>query len=121
MTTPYDSAAASIPVTVATTAGAAGRPAPGTAVIRLEPALHAHAPGEECLACAARGDVRALLFDLLQTSRAPGGNPLLAVLVDASALADPQAVVARLETGRVPAFGLRDHTVARSFHLARVV
>ena len=43
------------------------------------------------------------------------------IVVDASALKDPQPVIARLETGVVPAFGLRDHTVLRSFHLSRVI
>jgi len=119
VTTPYDSAAASIPVTVVTRGAVA--PEPGTALLRLLPPPHDHGAGEACPACAAQADVRALLFDLLQEARTPGANPLRAVIVDASALADPQAVVARLERGRVPAFGLRDHTVARSFHLARVV
>jgi hypothetical protein len=30
-------------------------------------------------------------------------------------------VIDRLGRGVVPAFGLRDHTVARSFHLSRVI
>jgi hypothetical protein len=119
VTTPYDGAPALIPVTVVTQGAVAA--ARGTAVLRLTPPLHDHTAGAECPACAARGDVRALLFDLLQAARAPGGTPLREVIVDASALADPQAVVERLERGRVPAFGLRDHTVARSFHLAKVV
>ena len=33
----------------------------------------------------------------------------------------PQPVIARLEAGAVPAFGLRDHTALRSFHLSRVI
>ena len=121
MSTPYDSTSASIPVTVVTNAGALLSTEHGAAHIRLEPALHEHEPGTECIACAARADIRALLFDLLQRSRRPGENPVLSVVVDASGLRDPRPVIDRLATGVVPAFGLRDHTVARSFHLSRVV
>ena len=44
-----------------------------------------------------------------------------AVVVDASALKDAKPVIDRLERGVVPAFGMRDHTVAKSFHLSRVI
>jgi hypothetical protein len=121
MSTPFDRASSSIPVTVVTTADALRHAEPGAAVIHLEPSLHEHEPGAECIACAARGDVRALLFDLLQRSREAGENPVLSVIVDASQLRDAKPVIDRLERGIVPAFGLRDHTVARSFHLSRVI
>ena len=121
MSTPFDSAPASIPVTVVTSAGALPPPEPGAARLRLQPALHEHAPGGECPACAARSDIRALLFDLLQRARQPGENPVLSVVVDASALGDAAPIIDRLRRGRVPALGLRDHTVARSFHLSRVL
>jgi hypothetical protein len=121
MSTPFDSASSSIPVTVVTRTDALRFAEQGAARIRLEPALHEHDPGSECVACAARGDIRALLFDLLQRSRLPGENPVLSVVVDATQLSDPQAIIDRLEKGAVPAFGLRDHTVARSFHLSRVI
>lgn len=121
MSTPFDKAATSIPVTVVTKVEALAQIGKGDALIRLEPALHQHDTGSECVACAARGDIRALLFDLLQRSRQPGENPLRAVIVDASALTDPGDVISRIDRGAVPAFGLRDHTVARSFHLSRVL
>ena len=121
MSTPFDRASSSIPVTVVTNTEALGFADPGAVRLRLEPALHEHDPGSECVACAARGDIRALLFDLLQRSREPGSNPVLSVVVDASDLRDAGPVIARLEKGVVPAFGLRDHTVARSFHLSRVI
>ncbi len=121
MGTPFDSSSSSIPVTVVTNTAALQYAEPGAARIRLDPALHEHEAGTECVACAARGDIRALLFDLLQKSREPGNNPVLSVIVDASDLRDPTPVIARLEPGVVPAFGLRDHTVARSFHLSRVI
>lgn len=88
--------------------------------MHLEPALHEHQAGTECVACSARGDIRALLFDLLQSSRAEQ-RPLTSVVVDASDLKDAKPIIDRLERGVVPAFGLRDHTVLRSFHLSRVI
>ncbi|MEQ1900650.1 MAG: hypothetical protein ABL866_07935 [Devosia sp.] len=118
MSTPFEPAATSIPVTVVTHGVATVDP--GARLLHLEPALHDHQPGDECVACAARGDIRALLFDLLQSSR-QDRRPLTAVVVDASEIRDAQAVIDRLERGKVPAFGLRDHTVARSFHLSRVI
>ena len=120
MSTPFDKAPSSIPVTVVTSPGAAQYAAPGAKLLHLEPALHEHDAGNECVACAARGDIRALLFDLLQSSRSEQ-RPLTAVVVDASDLKDARPVIDRLERGVVPAFGLRDHTVARSFHLSRVI
>jgi len=119
--TPFDKATSSIPVTIVTTADGLRFVENGAARIRLEPALHDHDPGSECIACAARGDIRALLFDLLQRSRLPGENPVLSVVIDATELNDPKPIIDRLEKGVVPAFGLRDHTVARSFHLSRVI
>ena len=120
MSTPFDKASSSIPVTVVTTGAAEKYTSPGDRLLHLEPALHEHAPGSECVACAARGDIRALLFDLLQSSRSEQ-RPLTAVVVDASDLKDARPVIERLEAGTVPAFALRDHTVARSFHLSRVI
>ena len=120
MSTPFDKSTSSIPVTVVTTPGAEKFADPGARVLHLEPALHEHEPGSECVACAARGDVRALLFDLLQSSRTEQ-RPLTSVVIDASALKDAKPIIDRIERGIVPAFGLRDHTVARSFHLSRVI
>jgi G3E family GTPase len=90
------------------------------AVIRLQPALHEHPQGQECVACAAAGDIRAMLFDLLASARAGGRTPFSSVVIDASRLADPQPVIARLDPAS-PAVGLRDFTVAKSFHLSRVI
>jgi hypothetical protein len=120
VSTPFDSAASSIPVTVVTSPGADAYAEPGATLLHLEPALHEHEAGYECVACAARGDIRALLFDLLQAARAEQ-RPLTSVVVDASALKVARPIIERLERGAVPAFGLRDHTVARSFHLSRVI
>lgn len=87
----------------------------GTAMIRLASPLHDHASGPECPACATVSDIRAKLFDLLQT------NPdVAAVAVDASALPDLSATIDRL-TGAAPATALRDHTIARRFSFAGLV
>lgn len=125
MTTPFDRASKGIAVTVVT--GASNLPLPldslarGTslndmAVVRLGGPLHSHTGGDTCIACASAGDVRLALFDLLQTPKRP-----TRVVVDARGVADPTQVIERLIPGRQPAAALRDHTVARSFHLFEVV
>ena len=89
-----------------------------TALLRL-PANsgHGHDDGEHCIACAMRTDVRALLFDLLESAKQGHRPGFRQVVVDASAVKDQGRVVAAL-TGKLPAQALRDHTVARLFYLA---
>lgn len=120
MSTPFDRAVISIPVTVVTHHEALAAVDPTVVRLTLERPLHEHDAGGECVACAARGDVRAMLFDLLQSARADG-RTLSAVIVDATAVDDARPVIDRIARGVVPAFGLRDHTVARSFHLDTVL
>lgn len=119
MPSPFDRASSSIGVTVVTS-GTVAEQAAEVAVMRLEPALHDHEPGDECPACAAAGDIRAMLFDLLQDLRSGRRTPFTRVIVDASRLRHPQRVIDRLDP-QAPATALRDHTVARSFHLAQVI
>jgi hypothetical protein len=119
MSTPFDKATSSIGVTIVTSDAVTEQP-DDVAVIHLEPALHEHPPGQECVACATRADVRAMLFDLLQESRTGARKPFNRVIIDAHRLRDPQRIVDRLDP-HAPAIGLRDHTVARSFHLTRVI
>lgn len=119
MTTPFDRSTSSIGVTVVTS-DAVGEQPESVAVLRLDPAPHNHPAGQECIACAAAVDVRAMLFDLLQQRRNGQRPPFEAVVIDAHALTDPQQVIDRLDP-HAPAIGLRDHTVARSFHLSRVI
>jgi hypothetical protein len=114
VSTPYDAPATRIGVTVVTSGPV---PEGDGFVLRLAPALHDHPPGGECIACATAGDIRAQLFDLLQQRRAGTVAPFTNVVIDATRLRDPQAVVARFDA---PALGLRDHTVARSFELRKV-
>jgi hypothetical protein len=116
--TPFDSAGSSIPVTVVTK-GDVPPEDKGQQVLVLDPALHDHPAGQECVACAAAIDIRAKLFDVLQQARADG-HPLHSVVVDARQLKTPQTIVDRLNP-QSPAVGLRDHTVMKSFHLARVL
>jgi len=87
------------------------------AVIRMAAPRHAHPVGTECLACTAEGDVRVKLFNVLEEVRQGLRAPVSAVLVDASALPSVQPVIDALVPGKLPAFGLRDHAVARSFTL----
>lgn len=89
-----------------------------TALLRL-PANsgHGHVDGANCIACAMRTDVRALLFDLLEEAKQGRRPKFTKVVVDASVVPDTSVVVAAL-TGKLPAQALRDHTVARLFYLA---
>jgi len=112
----------SVPVTVVTDPAALSRfGGRDTAVVRLEGPVHAHDPGAECLVCESRGNVRVVLFELQQKLQHGMVEPFVRVVVDATRVADRQAVADALVPGRLPAFGLRDHTVARNFHLAEIV
>lgn len=116
--TPFDKATSSIPVIIVTHGPMPVRDE-DSALIHLDPALHDHAPGSECVACAAAGDVRAMLFDLLTESRQEKRR-LQSVIIDARDVKDTLPIVARLDP-HTSAIGLRDHTVLRSFHLSRVI
>jgi hypothetical protein len=119
MGAPYASLPSPIPVTVATTP-VTDAAREGVAIIRMEPSRHDHGAGAVCLACAAQTDIRALLFDLLESWRQGSRPAFTSVIVDASALADAGDVVDRLTAGKLPALGLRDHAVARNFYLSEV-
>lgn len=122
MSAPFARRERSVPVTVVTDAGALARFGGGdTAVVKLEPPLHNHEPGNECIACESRGNVRVLLFELEEKLRRGMTEPFVRVVVDATDATDPQAVADALVPGRLPAVGLRDHAVARNFHLAEVI
>ncbi|HTN64273.1 MAG TPA: hypothetical protein VL147_22410 [Devosia sp.] len=113
--------AGSIPVTLATTPGRLLPLDSGAALVRLPANTgHGHADGTQCVACAGRGDVRAILFDLLEEVRLGMRPAFTSVVVDASAVVEPAKVVDAL-TGKLQATALRDHTVARRFYLAGTV
>ena len=107
-----------IPVEVITTPGRLFPLDADTALLRLPANTgHGHEDGAQCIACAMRTDVRALLFDLLEGARQGLRPPFKRVVVDASAVPDASVVIAALQ-GKLPAQALRDHTVARLFYLA---
>jgi len=116
MNAPFSPAAKPIPVTVVTT-GQLPPSAAGTAVVAIEDAAGHDHSGAECLVCSTRGNVRVLLFELLEQARRDMVPAFSAVVVDARHAGDPQAVIDALIPGKLAAFGLRDHTVARSFRL----
>jgi hypothetical protein len=119
---PFARRATSVPVTVVTNKAALGRfGGRDTAVVHLDPPLHAHDPGTECIACESRGNVRVLLFELQEKVRLGMTEPFVRVVVDATDVGDQAAVADAIVPGKLPAFGLRDHTVARNFHLAEVI
>ncbi|MDB5539334.1 MAG: putative GTPase family [Devosia sp.] len=112
----------SVPVTVVTDKAVLSRfGGRDTAVVRLDAPLHAHEPGTECIACESHGNVRVLLFELQEKVRLGMAEPFVRVVVDASEVTDVTAVADALVPGKLPAFGLRDHAVARNFHLADVL
>lgn len=116
--TPFAARKQSVPVQIETDASKlAALVGDGVAIVRLEAPAHDHADGTACLVCETRGDVRVALFELLERERMGAVPPFTRVVVDASAVGDVGAVVDALVPGRRPAFGLRDFTVARSFHL----
>lgn len=119
---PFARRAKSVPVTVVTDKTELARfGGCDTALVHLDAPLHAHEPGTECMACESRGNVRVLLFELQEKVRLGMAEPFERVVVDASDVEDRAAVADAIVPGKLPAFGLRDFTVARNFHLAEVV
>jgi hypothetical protein len=119
-TTPYQRNASSIPVTVVT---GVDTPLPvirGSALIVMTDTDHDHA-GAECIVCSTRGNVRALLFELQEKARLGMIPAFSAVIVDARTSTDAAIIIDGLIPGKLPAFGLRDHAVAKNFHLATVI
>src|SRR3954464_13255434 len=89
-----------IPVTLVTTAGRLVSLDRGAALVRLTANTgHGHADGLQCVACARRGDVRAILFDLLEEVRLGMRPAFTSVVVDASVVVEPGKVVDAL-TGK---------------------
>ena len=121
MSTPFDSATSSIPVTIVTHGRCAARsPSPALRDPPRAGSARARSGHRMRRLRGARRHPRAAVRPAATVTQ-PGSNPVLSVVVDASDLRDAKPVIDRLEQGIVPAFGLRDHTVARSFHLSRVI
>ncbi|XWN34375.1 MAG: GTP-binding protein [Devosia sp.] len=74
-----------------------------------------------CLCCTAAADIRCSMAEIHDAAKCAGRLPLASVVVETTGLADPAPVVNQLVAGALPAFALRDHTVARHYELAGVV
>ncbi|OJF89771.1 CobW family GTP-binding protein [Pararhizobium antarcticum] len=74
-----------------------------------------------CICCTATSDIRSALSEL-HDARLRGDIPSVSrVVIETTGLADPAPIINSIIPGGAPAIGLRDHVVARHFHLARVV
>jgi hypothetical protein len=89
---------------------------PGDELVRLAAPLHDHA-GDPCVACAAIGDVRVALYELLESRRLTKQPMPTRVVVDISAVPGDEELTRDRISGKAPATALRDHVVARSFAL----
>jgi G3E family GTPase len=74
-----------------------------------------------CICCTATSDIRASLFELHEARRLGEIGSFSRVLIETTGLADPAPIINSLIAGGAPALGLRDHVVARHFHLTSVI
>jgi G3E family GTPase len=74
-----------------------------------------------CMCCTAGSDIRSSLFDLHEASQRELNRSFARVIVETTGLADPAPIVNQLIPGGAAAMALRDHVVARRFHLAGFV
>lgn len=74
-----------------------------------------------CICCTATSDIRASLYELHEARRRGETPAFSRVLIETTGLADPAPIINRLIAGGAPAIGLRDHVVARHFHLSGVI
>nr|WP_234819280.1 GTP-binding protein [Sinorhizobium meliloti] len=74
-----------------------------------------------CICCTATSDIRASLSELHEARLRGDIPPVSRVVIETTGLADPAPIINSIISGGSPAMGLRDHVVARHFHLARVV
>ena len=74
-----------------------------------------------CICCTAGSDIRTSLYELHEAAARDGRLAFSRVIVETTGLADPAPLINQLVPGYAPAFGLRDHVVARRFRLAGFV
>ena len=74
-----------------------------------------------CICCTATSDIRSSLSELHEARLRGDIPPVSRVVIETTGLADPAPIINSIIPGGSPAMGLRDHVVARHFHLARVV
>ncbi|CDN96259.1 CobW family GTP-binding protein [Agrobacterium tumefaciens] len=74
-----------------------------------------------CICCTATSDIRTSLYELHQAFLEGVMPEISRVVIETTGLADPAPIINSLIAGGTPAIGLRDHIVARHFHLSGVV
>lgn len=74
-----------------------------------------------CICCRATSDIRSSLSELHEARLRGEIPPVSRVVIETTGLADPAPIINSIIPGGSPTMGLRDHVVARHFHLARVV
>ncbi|MCZ7448023.1 GTP-binding protein [Agrobacterium rhizogenes] len=74
-----------------------------------------------CICCTATSDIRTSLYELHQAFLEGVMPEISRVVIETTGLADPAPIINSLIAGGTPALGLRDHIVARHFHLSGVV
>ncbi|WER19476.1 GTP-binding protein [Agrobacterium fabrum] len=74
-----------------------------------------------CICCTASSDIRTSLYELHQVSLEGVMPEISRVVIETTGLADPAPIINSLIAGGTPVLGLRDHIVARHFHLSGVV
>ncbi|WP_181424020.1 GTP-binding protein [Rhizobium sp. UGM030330-04] len=74
-----------------------------------------------CICCTATSDIRTSLYELHQAFLEGMMPEISRVVIETTGLADPAPIINSLIAGGTPALGLRDHIVARHFHLSGVV
>ncbi|WEF24869.1 GTP-binding protein [Paracoccus sp. S3-43] len=74
-----------------------------------------------CICCTVGSDLRSSLDELLVMRRKGGLPPFSRIIVETTGLADPAPLINSLIPGGLPALSLRDHAVARAFHLSGVI
>ncbi|UXS34937.1 GTP-binding protein [Agrobacterium tumefaciens] len=74
-----------------------------------------------CICCTATSDIRTSLYELHQAFLEGVMPEISRVVIETTGLADPAPIINSLIAGGTPAIGLRDHVVARHFHLSGVV
>ncbi|WP_245417925.1 CobW family GTP-binding protein [Cohaesibacter celericrescens] len=74
-----------------------------------------------CLCCTALSDVRTSLYELYEACRKKEIPDFKRVVIETTGLADPAPIINSLIPGGAPAFGMRDHIVARAFQLTGVI
>ncbi len=74
-----------------------------------------------CICCTASSDIRTSLYELHQAFLEGVMPEISRVVIETTGLADPAPIINSLIAGGTPALGLRDHIVARHFHLSGVV